>query len=247
MSSALLNSTDIKAQALRLGFVACGLAKAEPVAEPVAERYRHWLESGFCAEMDYMRRNVDMRLQPHLLVPGVRTIVSLAMNFMPERHQPAISLYAQGKDYHDVMKQRMQELMQTCGLEGRCFVVAGTGNLTCVDAVVNLEESISRLSCTDNAGSHAADAGHVGLVHTVENAALAVGCCLKGADEACSTITCCDGATLVDDDVLDDGITTNTTEETLIFKIVVDNHVLDAMVLTIEFTIELEISIFTNR
>lgn len=122
MSSALLNSTDIKAQALRLGFVACGLAKAEPVAEPFAERYRHWLESGFCAEMDYMRRNVDMRLQPHLLVPGVRTIVSLAMNFMPERHQPAISLYAQGKDYHDVMKQRMQELMQTYGLEGRCFV-----------------------------------------------------------------------------------------------------------------------------
>lgn len=122
MSSALLNSTDIKAQALRLGFVACGLAKAEPVAESFAERYLHWLERGFCAEMDYMRRNVEMRLQPDLLVPGVRTIVCLAMNFMPERQQPAISLYAQGKDYHDVMKQRMQELMQTCGLEGRCFV-----------------------------------------------------------------------------------------------------------------------------
>ncbi|MBQ5871037.1 MAG: DUF1730 domain-containing protein, partial [Bacteroidaceae bacterium] len=122
MSSALLNSTDIKAQALRLGFDACGLAKAEPVAESFAERYLHWLERGFCAEMDYMRRNVEMRLQPDLLVPGVRTIVCLAMNFMPERQQPAISLYAQGKDYHDVMKQRMQELMQTCGLEGRCFV-----------------------------------------------------------------------------------------------------------------------------
>lgn len=122
MSSALLNSTDIKAQALRLGFVACGMAKAEPVAELFAERYRRWLELGFCAEMDYMRRNVEMRLRPELLVPGVRTIVSLAMNFMPQQQQPAISLYAQGKDYHDVMKQRMQELMQTCGLEGRCFV-----------------------------------------------------------------------------------------------------------------------------
>ena len=72
--------------------------------------------------MDYMRRNVEMRLRPDLLVPGVKTIISLAMNFMPEHQQPAISLYAQGKDYHEVMKQRMQELMQTCGLEGRCFV-----------------------------------------------------------------------------------------------------------------------------
>lgn len=122
MSSASLNSTDIKAQALRLGFVACGLAKAEPVAESFAVRYQRWLDLDFCGEMDYMRRNVEMRLRPDLLVPGVKTIVSLAMNFMPEHQQPAISLYAQGKDYHEVMKQRMQELMQTCGLEGRCFV-----------------------------------------------------------------------------------------------------------------------------
>ena len=122
MSSASLNSNDIKAQALRLGFVACGLAKAEPVAESFARRYQHWLDLDYCGEMDYMRRNVEMRLQPDLLVPGVKTIVSLAMNFMPEKPQPAISLYAQGKDYHDVMKQRMQELMQACNLEGRCFV-----------------------------------------------------------------------------------------------------------------------------
>lgn len=122
MSSALLNSKDIKAQAQRLGFVACGFAKAEPVAEDFAVRYRHWLELDFCGEMDYMRRNVEMRLRPDLLVPGVRTIVSLAMNFMPEHQQPAMSLYAQGQDYHDVMKQRMRQLMEAFQLEGRCFV-----------------------------------------------------------------------------------------------------------------------------
>ena len=72
--------------------------------------------------MDYMRRNIEMRLQPDLLVPGVRTIVSLAMNFMPKNRQPAISLYAQGQDYHDVMKQRMRQLMEDTQLEGRCFV-----------------------------------------------------------------------------------------------------------------------------
>lgn len=122
MSLALLNSKDLKAQASSLGFVACGLAKAEPVAEPFASRFCKWLEMGYCAEMDYMRRHVEMRLQPDLLVPGVQTVVSLAMNFMPAKHQPAISLYAQGQDYHDVMRERMQQLMQTCGLEGRCFV-----------------------------------------------------------------------------------------------------------------------------
>ena len=122
MSSALLNSKDIKAQATRLGFVACGLAKAEPVAESFAVRYRHWLELDYCGEMDYMRRNVEMRLNPDLLVPGVRTIVSLAMNFMPESWQPAISLYAQGQDYHDVMRSRMQQLMESLQLQGRCFV-----------------------------------------------------------------------------------------------------------------------------
>ena len=122
MSSALLNSKLVKAQASRLGFVACGLAKAEPVAESFAIRYRRWLDLDFCGEMDYMRRNVEMRLKPDLLVPGVRTIGSLAMNFMPAEHQPGISLYAQGKDYHDVLRERMQQLMQTCGLEGRCFV-----------------------------------------------------------------------------------------------------------------------------
>ncbi|MBQ9294765.1 MAG: DUF1730 domain-containing protein [Bacteroidaceae bacterium] len=122
MSSASLNSSDIKAQAKRLGFVACGLAKAEPVADSFAARYRRWLELDYCADMDYMRRNVEMRLQPDLLVPGVKTIVSLAMNFMPQHQQPAISLYAQGKDYHDVMRSRMQELMTALHLQGRCFV-----------------------------------------------------------------------------------------------------------------------------
>jgi len=122
MSSALLKSNDIKAQAQRLGFVACGFAKAEPVAEDFAVRYRHWLELDFCGEMDYMRRNVEMRLHPDLLVPGVQTIVSLAMNFMPEHQQPAMSLYVQGQDYHDVMKQRMRQLMDAFQLEGRCFV-----------------------------------------------------------------------------------------------------------------------------
>lgn len=122
MNSALLNSNELKAQAMRLGFVACGMAPAEPVQEWYAQQFRHWLQLGFQADMEYMQDHVEMRLQPSLLHPGVKSIVSLALNYMPERQQPGISLYAQGKDYHDVMHERLRQLMAKTGLQGRAFV-----------------------------------------------------------------------------------------------------------------------------
>ena len=114
MSSVPLNSKDLKAQALRLGFVACGLAPAEPVQEWYARQFLQWVQRGMYADMDYMQRHIDMRLQPTLLHPGVKTIISVALNYMPSNQQPGISLYAQGKDYHDVMRQRLLSLMQDC-------------------------------------------------------------------------------------------------------------------------------------
>lgn len=122
MSSAPLNSKELKAQALRLGFVACGVAPAEPVQDWYAHHFRKWLQLGFQADMDYMQGHVEMRLNPTLLHPGVKSIISLALNYMPASQQPGISLYAQGKDYHDVMRDRLRQLMQQAGLQGRCFV-----------------------------------------------------------------------------------------------------------------------------
>lgn len=122
MSSAPLISKDLKAQAQRLGFVACGVAPAEPVQEWYAQQFRKWLQLGFQADMEYMRNHVEMRLQPTLLHPDVKSIISLALNYMPSQQQPGISLYAQGKDYHDVMKERLRQLMEQAGLQGRCFV-----------------------------------------------------------------------------------------------------------------------------
>ena len=122
MNSAPMNHKDLKAQAQRLGFVACGIAPAEPVQEWYARQFRKWLQLGFQADMEYMQNHVEMRLQPTLLHPGVKSIVSLALNYMPTHQQPGISLYAQGKDYHDVMKERLRQLMTEAGLQGRCFV-----------------------------------------------------------------------------------------------------------------------------
>ena len=83
MNSVSLNSKDLKAQALRLGFAACGLAPAEPVQSWYAQHFRKWLQLGLCADMEYMQRHIDMRLQPTLLHPGVKTIISVALNYMP--------------------------------------------------------------------------------------------------------------------------------------------------------------------
>lgn len=122
MNSAPLKSKELKAQAIRLGFVACGIAPAEPVQEWYARQFRKWLQLGFQADMDYMQGHVEMRLQPTLLHPGVKSIISLALNYMPHAQQPGISLYAQGKDYHDVMRERLRRLMTDANLQGRCFV-----------------------------------------------------------------------------------------------------------------------------
>ena len=114
MSSKSLNSNDIKAEALRLGFFACGIAKAEPVDAGVAASFSHWLTEGGNADMGYMTNYLDKRLDPRLLMEGARSIISVAMNYTPAA-RPAegeyqLAAYALGKDYHDVVKDHLRQL-----------------------------------------------------------------------------------------------------------------------------------------
>ncbi len=109
------NTTQkIKAEALRLGFSACGIAKAESVDEATSKVFISWLNRGDCATMDYMRNNLDKRLDPTLLMPGAKSVISLALNYYPTtllpQNQYQFAYYAYGKDYHDVMRRKMQEL-----------------------------------------------------------------------------------------------------------------------------------------
>ena len=87
-----------------------------------AQHYLRRIQQGHFAGMEYMTRHVDMRLNPHLLHPGLQTIVSVALNYMPASRQPAVCLYAQGQDYHEVMRERLHLLMESLGAHGRCFV-----------------------------------------------------------------------------------------------------------------------------
>ncbi len=110
-------SQTIKAEALRLGFFACGIAKAEPVGADVVGAFTDWLNRGDCATMDYMRNNADKRLDPTLLMPGAKSVISLALNYYPATllspEQYQFAYYAYGKDYHDVMRRKMLELCES--------------------------------------------------------------------------------------------------------------------------------------
>ena len=120
----------IKTEALRLGFSACGFAKAEPVSEEMARVLDHWTDNGYHADMQYMERNRHLRLDPTQLVPGCRTLIVVALNYYPKHLLPAegyqIAYYAYGKDYHRVMKDKLYQLfsyikMLVPHVEGRAF------------------------------------------------------------------------------------------------------------------------------
>lgn len=120
----------IKAEALRLGFFACGISKARFLEEE-AKKFDKWLESGKHGEMSYMERNAEKRLDPSKLVPGAKSVVSLLYNYFPEQLQhpddaPVLSKYAYGEDYHFVLKDKMNQLMKYIHdvigkVEGRVF------------------------------------------------------------------------------------------------------------------------------
>jgi len=109
----------IKAEAARLGFFACGVARAEAVDDTVANAYRQWLERHGNADMTYLENNLEKRLDPRLLMPGVRSIVSVALNYAPARrmadNQLRLAMYAYGRDYHDVVKAKLRQLAAAMG------------------------------------------------------------------------------------------------------------------------------------
>jgi epoxyqueuosine reductase QueG len=84
----------IKAKARALGFGACGLARAEAVDAETARSLQQWLDAGYAAGMDYMRRHQDLRLDPRLLQPGARTLIVTALNYYPEHPAPTLPTYS---------------------------------------------------------------------------------------------------------------------------------------------------------
>ena len=120
----------IKAEAKRLGFLSCGISKAEFLEEE-APRLENWLNRNMHGEMGYMENHFDKRLDPTKLVEGSKSVISLLLNYFPDESQKEdtfkISKYAYGQDYHHVIKSKLKELQQFIAQEigevhGRAFV-----------------------------------------------------------------------------------------------------------------------------
>lgn len=123
-------SSIIKQEAKRLGFDFCGISKAE-FLEDEAPRLESWLKNGMHGKMEYMENHFDKRLNPTLLVDDAKSVVSLLYNYYPKQTQnpdaPKISKYAYGSDYHDVIKEKLIEFLNTLkekigDVNGRAFV-----------------------------------------------------------------------------------------------------------------------------
>lgn len=120
----------VKSEARRLGFDFCGISEAT-FLEQEAPRLEQWLHEGRHGQMSYMENYFDKRLDPRLLVPGARSVISLLYNYYPAQQQrtdaPQISKYAYGDDYHELIREKLNEFLaslreQVGDLNGRAFV-----------------------------------------------------------------------------------------------------------------------------
>lgn len=124
------HTTFIKQAAAALGFSYCGVAKAQRLDDD-ARKLEAWLSNGMHGNMQYMENHFDLRVDPTLLVPGAKSVITLMMNYYPAAMQqqdaPKISKYAYGSDYHEVIRSKLKELLQLVNqqigeVHGRGFV-----------------------------------------------------------------------------------------------------------------------------
>jgi len=120
----------VKQQSRDLGFDFCGIAAVEFLNDD-ARRLDAWLKNGMQGKMQYMERYFDLRVDPKKLVPGAKSVITLLLNYFPEQQQPTghpkIAKYAYGRDYHDVIRDKLHlflhELRSNIGeIDGRGFV-----------------------------------------------------------------------------------------------------------------------------
>lgn len=112
-----ITSNDIKRLAREAGFDLCGITTPEVIPE-AKQAYERWLGKNFHGELDYMASDPQRRSDPSQLMPGIRSIIMLAVNYyqpdsetIPEEHG-RVSKYARGKDYHKVIEKKTKRLIR---------------------------------------------------------------------------------------------------------------------------------------
>ncbi|MDF2381080.1 tRNA epoxyqueuosine(34) reductase QueG [Nostoc ellipsosporum NOK] len=127
-----------------LGFDFCGIARARRLDDD-ARRLEEWLNQGFHGSMQYMENHFELRVDPTKLVPGARSVITLLKNYYPEQQQepgtPGIAKYAYGKDYHEIIRLQLRQLLEK--LTAQIGEIQGRGF---VDSAPVLERSWATLS-----------------------------------------------------------------------------------------------------
>lgn len=123
----------LQALATELGFDLCRVSRE--TVPPHAPEFLQWLEAGRAGEMSWLERNKDRRTNPELVLPGVRSVIVLAMNYWqggqseaPLQGQARVARYAWGTDYHGLIEKKLEHLdrfLQQHGGRQRCYVDTG--------------------------------------------------------------------------------------------------------------------------
>lgn len=107
----------VRALLLRSGAVAAGFAAASSVENGVIADMEEWVKGGNNAGMDYLARHTQLKKDPGNILPGVKTVISLAFSFNPAKPRdeklPVIASYAFGDDYHDVLRNRLSPIVES--------------------------------------------------------------------------------------------------------------------------------------
>lgn len=119
-----MDSAHIKLMASNLGFDACGIARVHRIDSEAQQRYTSWLDSGKNGCMQWATNHQQLREDPQLLLEGALSVIVVAMNYYPQVFQPSeapqLAYYALGRDYHEVVKQRLWKLAQAIEQETGC-------------------------------------------------------------------------------------------------------------------------------
>lgn len=107
----------IKQLTLEAGFDRCGIAKAEPIGR--GDYLTEWLRLGRAGSMEYLRRNLNIRLDPAQILPNARSAIVVALNYkqpspnevVAEAPRGRVAMYAWGEDYHDVLRDKLRSLV----------------------------------------------------------------------------------------------------------------------------------------
>lgn len=105
----------IRIEALRLGFLDCGITSAEP-PEHATEHLSDWIRNGYHGEMKYMEDHLELRTDPQKMLDGARSVIMVLQNYYISGQQadpsaPVIARYAYGRDYHAVIKKKLKKVL----------------------------------------------------------------------------------------------------------------------------------------